>query len=280
MTSNPMTPEPWETITQYGRADMTLSPVLRECYKVACLIERCGASPELTAASSAAFDLCEKVFDQLMQLCDAGIRDEQEAKRLAVENRELRAQLSVETSAPTGYYVEEMVGGHWQRSALGHTWEREDDARRQLEDLRRRFGGKAFRLHTPDETTAPMACENCGSISNNIHHACCPERKMIPASELIRSLWKLAYPPAETPAPRFPRAWGCHKENGWTIDVGYIERLRTWIKEQPDHFGASDEAIEEVLLAIEAIDRGSPLDANGFPVKASGESSGKIMKEP
>lgn len=92
------TKEPWETVERYGRCDMTLSPVLRECYKVACLIERCGASEDLTRASSAAFDLCEKVFDQLMQLCDAGIRDEKEAARLRVENAELRRQLAVSES--------------------------------------------------------------------------------------------------------------------------------------------------------------------------------------
>jgi hypothetical protein len=48
------------------------------------------------------------------------------------------------------YYVEEMVGGRWQRSALGHMWEKEDDARSQLEDLRRRFHNAVLRLHSPD----------------------------------------------------------------------------------------------------------------------------------
>jgi hypothetical protein len=57
--------EQWETATRYGRADLTLHPLVREAYKVACLIERCGASPDLTAASSAAFDLCEKLGMEL-----------------------------------------------------------------------------------------------------------------------------------------------------------------------------------------------------------------------
>lgn len=39
----------------------------------------------------------------------------------------------------------------------------------------------------------PMACENCGSMSNNIHRSCCPERKMIPARELIKYLWNRVY---------------------------------------------------------------------------------------
>lgn len=55
--------EPWEVTTNYGRADLTLHPLVREAYKVACLIERCGASPELTAASCAAFALCESLSD-------------------------------------------------------------------------------------------------------------------------------------------------------------------------------------------------------------------------
>lgn len=46
---------PWDACTQYGRADLMLHPLIREAYKVACLIEACGASPELTAASCAAF---------------------------------------------------------------------------------------------------------------------------------------------------------------------------------------------------------------------------------
>lgn len=86
--------EPWETTTNYGRADLTLDPVVRECYRVACLIERCGASEDLTRASSAAFDLCEKVSDLIMRLCDAGIADEKEVARLKVENAELRARLA------------------------------------------------------------------------------------------------------------------------------------------------------------------------------------------
>lgn len=57
--------EPWETTARYGRADLTRHPLIREAYKVACLIERCGASPELTAASSAAFDLCETLSEQM-----------------------------------------------------------------------------------------------------------------------------------------------------------------------------------------------------------------------
>ena len=54
---------PWDRCTRYGRADLTLHPLIREAYKVGCLIEKCGASPEMTTASSAAFELCEKLSD-------------------------------------------------------------------------------------------------------------------------------------------------------------------------------------------------------------------------
>lgn len=55
--------KPWETVTQAGRADLRLHPLIREAYKVACLIEDCGGSPELTAASSAAFSLADQLSD-------------------------------------------------------------------------------------------------------------------------------------------------------------------------------------------------------------------------
>ena len=73
--------EPWETTTQYGSVDLTLHPVLRECYRVACLIERCGASEDLTRASSAAFDLCEKVQNVILELCGEGIADQKTCER-------------------------------------------------------------------------------------------------------------------------------------------------------------------------------------------------------
>jgi hypothetical protein len=53
----------WERTTNYGRADLTLHPLVREAYKVACLIEMCGVSEQLTRASSAAFALCESLSD-------------------------------------------------------------------------------------------------------------------------------------------------------------------------------------------------------------------------
>ena len=59
--------KPWETTTQYGRADLTLHPLVREAYKVACLVEDCGGSPELTLASSTAFALCESLSDHMKQ---------------------------------------------------------------------------------------------------------------------------------------------------------------------------------------------------------------------
>jgi hypothetical protein len=55
--------KPWETTTQSGRADLRLHPLIREAYKVACLIEDCGGSPELTLASTTAFALTEKLSD-------------------------------------------------------------------------------------------------------------------------------------------------------------------------------------------------------------------------
>ena len=87
---------PWDACTQYGRADLMLHPLIREAYKVACLIEACGASPELTAASCAAFDLCEKVAD-FFEGRKPGVRDNladyaMELPRLA---RDLRARDNV-----------------------------------------------------------------------------------------------------------------------------------------------------------------------------------------
>src|SRR6266436_443024 len=60
--------EPWETTARYGRADLSFDATVRDAYKVACLIERCGASEQLTAASSAAFNLCIAIFDRLVRL--------------------------------------------------------------------------------------------------------------------------------------------------------------------------------------------------------------------
>lgn len=42
--------------TNYAGIDLTRHPALKEAYRIACLIEDCGASPELTKASCAAFD--------------------------------------------------------------------------------------------------------------------------------------------------------------------------------------------------------------------------------
>jgi hypothetical protein len=53
----------WERTSHYGRADLTSHPLVREAYKIACLIEMCGASEALTRASSAAFALCESLSD-------------------------------------------------------------------------------------------------------------------------------------------------------------------------------------------------------------------------
>lgn len=60
--------KPWETTTQSGRADLRLHSLVREAYKVACLIEDCGGSRELTAASSAAFSLCDQLSDYFRAL--------------------------------------------------------------------------------------------------------------------------------------------------------------------------------------------------------------------
>lgn len=42
--------------TNYAGVDLTRHPALKEAFRIACLIEACGASPELTKASCAAFD--------------------------------------------------------------------------------------------------------------------------------------------------------------------------------------------------------------------------------
>jgi hypothetical protein len=44
------------------------------------------------------------------------------------------------------WYVEELMGGHWHRSAVGHMWALEKDARQQCQDLRRRNGGTVYRV--------------------------------------------------------------------------------------------------------------------------------------
>jgi hypothetical protein len=81
-----MNPPPWETTATSGRADLRLHPLIREAYKVACLIEDCGGSPELTAASGAAFSLCEQLSDyfrqqahvdivrKILRACDEAVR--------------------------------------------------------------------------------------------------------------------------------------------------------------------------------------------------------------
>jgi hypothetical protein len=60
--------KPWETITRSGRSDLTIHPVLRRLFRVACLIEDCGASPELTAASYAAFEAVTEVQDVIVEI--------------------------------------------------------------------------------------------------------------------------------------------------------------------------------------------------------------------
>lgn len=65
-----------------------------------------------------------------------------------------RLGLAPETN--DGYYVEELHAGHWRRCALGHMWGSETDARTQLEELRRRYGGRVFRLHGDAESESAI----------------------------------------------------------------------------------------------------------------------------
>lgn len=62
---------------------------------------------------------------------------------------------------------------------------------RDLTEAQRRYSDLCQRwTRLPFETAAPLACTGCGAM----HRApCCPERQLIPASELIRKLWMLAY---------------------------------------------------------------------------------------
>lgn len=46
----------------------------------------------------------------------------------------------------SGWYVERLIMGHWHRDAVAHYWAKERDARQQLEDLRRRYPGRVYRL--------------------------------------------------------------------------------------------------------------------------------------
>ena len=115
MTENQSTQEPWESITRYGNVDLTLHPILRECFRVACLIERCGASEPLTLASSAAFDLCAKVQGVLRsdkRFFDAAWRSTEKAAaerdrlRTALEN--VQTRLAADRSAvPRSELIEE-----------------------------------------------------------------------------------------------------------------------------------------------------------------------------
>jgi|SRR5579859_6149367 len=82
MTEQPTLEGAWERTTSYGRADLTLHPLVREAYKVACLIEMCGGSEALTRASSAAFALTEKLSDFLVEFACQALRDETDAKRM------------------------------------------------------------------------------------------------------------------------------------------------------------------------------------------------------
>lgn len=65
--------------TNYGGVDLTRHPALKEAYRIACLIEACGASPELTDASSAAFDFIRtldaalKPPEDIAQLFNKGV---------------------------------------------------------------------------------------------------------------------------------------------------------------------------------------------------------------
>lgn len=58
--------------TNYGGVDLTRHPALKEAYRIACLIEACGASPELTAASIAAFDFIRTLDAALPPTSDTG----------------------------------------------------------------------------------------------------------------------------------------------------------------------------------------------------------------
>lgn len=51
--------------TNYGGVDLTRHPALKEAYRIACLIEDCGASEKLTKASSAAFDFIRTLDEAL-----------------------------------------------------------------------------------------------------------------------------------------------------------------------------------------------------------------------
>lgn len=63
--------EQYMEATQVGRVMLTRHPLLRAVYNLAGLIEACGASTELTAASVAAFALLERVTELLDELDDA-----------------------------------------------------------------------------------------------------------------------------------------------------------------------------------------------------------------
>lgn len=86
--------ETWETTTQYGRADLRLHPAIRTAYMVACLIERCGGSPALTTASSAAFRFVTDLYDWLKPALEASADSLKASEAAADEIERLRAALA------------------------------------------------------------------------------------------------------------------------------------------------------------------------------------------
>jgi len=102
--------EPWETITAYGNVeDMTLHPILRRAYRVACLIERAPhASIEQTTASSAAFSLVEELYLSISALI---------GKELLSRSKAAAYDILI-TDKPHGNDCNVSVRGHSEADAL------------------------------------------------------------------------------------------------------------------------------------------------------------------
>lgn len=87
--------QPWLHTIRYGRADLTIHPLVRDAYKVACLIEDCGASVELTRASCAAFELTEdlSMYLESLQVSRSSARREFEEDEEIKVNAEIQLAL-------------------------------------------------------------------------------------------------------------------------------------------------------------------------------------------
>lgn len=96
----------------------------------------------------------------------------------AIQTEELTVRL-----AQHGHFwtVEEISDGRWSRSALGHAWALEDDARQQCQELRARYGSRIFRVAEYGSPEKAAGCPTHGL--EHFFEGMCIECGSIPAVE-------------------------------------------------------------------------------------------------